>query len=83
MWYELRVAGRMSERVCSAFADMTVVPVAPETIIYGRVADDAQLHGLLTLCQELGLQVLAVQEAPTGAVATSSGWLNPPDVGPR
>ena len=49
----------MSERACSAFMDMTVVPVAPETILYGRLTD-AQLHGLLALCQDLGLQVVAI-----------------------
>jgi hypothetical protein len=65
--YELRVAGRMSERACSAFMDMTVLPVPPETILYGRLTD-AQLHGLLALCQNLGLQVVAVREAPSTAI---------------
>jgi hypothetical protein len=69
--YELRVAGRMSERACSAFVDMTVLPVAPETMLYGRLTD-AQLHGLLALCQNLGLRVVAVREAPS-AVITASG----------
>jgi hypothetical protein len=68
--YELRVAGRMSERACSAFMDMTVLPVAPETILYGRLTD-AQLHGLLALCQDLGLQVVAIREAPSAAIAAS------------
>jgi hypothetical protein len=63
----------MSERACCAFADMRVTPVAPETVIYGDVADDAQLHGLLALCQDLGLRVLAVRESPGAAVAASSG----------
>ena len=65
--YELRVAGRMSEWACSLFADMTVLPVAPETIIYGRLSD-AQLHSLLALCQSLGMQVVAVRQAPSGAI---------------
>ena len=78
--YELRVSGRMSERACSAFVDMTVRPVAPETIIYGRLSDD-QLHGLLALCQNLGLQVVAVCEVPSAAVETSGGSLNAPCTG--
>jgi hypothetical protein len=71
MRYEVRVAGRMSERACCAFVDMTVVPVRPETIIYGEVPDDDRLHRLLGLCQDLGLQVVAVREvsgADEGAV---------------
>jgi hypothetical protein len=60
----------MSERACSAFMDMTVLPVAPETILYGRLTD-AQLHGLLALCQDLGLQVVAIREAPSAAIAAS------------
>jgi hypothetical protein len=68
--YELRVAGRMSERACAAFMDMTVVPVAPETILYGRLTD-AQLHGLLALFQNLGLQVVAIREAPSAAITAS------------
>jgi hypothetical protein len=73
MRYEVRVAGRMSERACSAFGDMTVVPVHPETIIYGDVTDDAQLHDLLGLCQSLGFRVVAVREALDSAVAPGTG----------
>jgi hypothetical protein len=73
--YELRVAGRLSDRACSAFIDMAVRPVAPETILYGRLTDD-QLHGLLALCQNLGLQVVALCEIPSAAVETSDGSLS-------
>ena len=78
MRYEVRVAGRMSDRACSAFPDMTVVPVHPETIIYGDVTDDAQLHGLLALCQDLGLRVVAVREALNAAVLTNESTLSGP-----
>jgi hypothetical protein len=55
--YELRVAGRLSERARAAFADM-VVDVAPaETVISGEAADEGGLHDLLALCRSLGLQV--------------------------
>ncbi|MDF3048487.1 MAG: hypothetical protein K0R87_125 [Pseudonocardia sp.] len=78
MRYEVRVAGRMSDRACSAFRDMTVVPVDPETVIYGDVTDDAQLHGLLALCQDLGLRVVAVREALNAAVLTNGSTLSAP-----
>jgi hypothetical protein len=79
--YELRVAGRMSELAGCAFRDMTVLPVAPQTIIYGRLTD-TQLHGLLALCQDLGLQVVALREAPSPAIATSGHSVSAPYTGP-
>ena len=79
--YELRVAGRMSERACAAFLDMTELPVVPETILYGRLTD-AQLHGLLALCLNLGLPVVAVREAPSAAITASGGPLSAPCTGP-
>jgi molybdopterin biosynthesis enzyme len=62
--------------------DMTVVlPVPPQTILYGRLTD-AQLHGLLALCQNLGLQVVAVREAPSAAITASGRPLSSPSTGP-
>ena len=78
MRYEVRVAGRMSELASSAFRGMTVAPVAPETIICGEVADDAHLHGLLERCQNMGLQVVSVREAPSVALATGGSSLDRP-----
>ena len=68
MRYELRVAGWMSERACLAFPDMHVIPVPPQSIIYGQVADDAHLHELLALCQTMGLRVISLDETPSTAV---------------
>jgi hypothetical protein len=76
--YELRVAGRMSERACLAFPHMRVIPVAPQSIIYGQFADDAQLYDLVALCQVMGLHVLSVHETPSSAVETGTGPLSAP-----
>ncbi len=62
--YEFRVAGRLSERVQGAFADMAVKDAPPETIISGDVVDDSHLHGVLALIQNLGLHVVSVNEVP-------------------
>jgi hypothetical protein len=72
----------MSELARFAFREMAVAPVARETIICGEVADDADLHGLLERCENLGLQVVSLREAPSAAVATSGGSLGPPGAGP-
>jgi hypothetical protein len=61
--------------------DMTVLPVPPETILYGRLTD-AQLHGLLALCLDLGLQVVAVREAPSAAITACGRPRSAPSTGP-
>lgn len=60
--YEFRVAGLLSDRTRGAFPDMTVVDVAPETIILGEVVDESHLHGVLSLIQDLGLRIVAVNQ---------------------
>jgi hypothetical protein len=64
--YEVRVSGKVSDRVRHAFDDMKVEPVAPESIIYGEVANEARLRNLLALCSALGLQVVSLQQLPPG-----------------
>jgi hypothetical protein len=81
MRYELRVAGRMSERACLAFPDMQVTPVAAQSIICGEVVDEAHLYGLLALCQVMGLRVLSLQETPSSAVAAGSSSVSAPCAG--
>ncbi|WP_275585796.1 hypothetical protein [Geodermatophilus sabuli] len=41
---------------------MVLVEAPPETIIYGEVIDEAHLHGMLALIQDLGLHVVSVHE---------------------
>jgi hypothetical protein len=76
--YAVRVAGRMSERACLAFPDMQVIPVPPQSIIYGQFADDAQLYEVLAQCQAMGLCVLSLHETPSSVVPTGNGSLGWP-----
>lgn len=65
--YEFRVSGRLSERVQHAvgdFCEARILPAPPETLIYGAVADQAQLHGILTFLESLGLQLVSVNRIP-------------------
>lgn len=55
--YELRVAGRLSDRTRGAFPTMTVDTAPTETTIRGEAVDESELHGLLALCWSLGLEV--------------------------
>ncbi|GEL22392.1 hypothetical protein PSU4_13460 [Pseudonocardia sulfidoxydans NBRC 16205] len=59
--YEFRIAGHLAPSTREAFEGMTVRDAPPETVVRGTVVDDAHLHGVLALIQDLGLQVVAVQ----------------------
>jgi hypothetical protein len=60
--YEVRVAGRLSQRAQDAFAGMDVAEVSAETVISGVVHEDDQLHELLEVVQSLGLHVVSVEQ---------------------
>ena len=73
--YEFRVSGRLSERVQSAVSDfgtLQVFPAKPETVIYGPMADQSQLHGLLVLLENLGLHLVSMRQVPDCAVPDSA-----------
>jgi hypothetical protein len=60
--YEVRVAGRLSQRARDALADTDVAEVTAETVISGVVQRDEQLHDFLAVVQSLGLHVVSVQQ---------------------
>ena len=63
--YELRVAGRLSDRARGAFPQMDVDIAPTETVISGEAVDESGLHGLLALCRSLGLEVTSFHRVVT------------------
>ncbi len=61
--YEVRVAGRLSDRACGAFPDMVIDTAPVETVISGDDLDEAGLYGLLELCRTMGLEVISFSRA--------------------
>jgi hypothetical protein len=63
--YEFLLAGRVSEAALAAFPELTAraSPVGG-TVMFGPVADGAQLHGLLDRFQTLGLTVVELRQLP-------------------
>jgi hypothetical protein len=59
--YEIRLTGRISERVRDALSGLDVSEAPAETIISGVVHKDEDLHELLSTIQSLGLHVMSVQ----------------------
>jgi len=66
----ITVRGRLSPRLASAFDGMTPRHRRGHTDLVGEIADQAQLHGLLSRIRDLGLElehvtVLADPEQPS------------------
>lgn len=68
----IRVRGRMSDRLAAAFDGMTVVTGSHASELVGELADQAQLHGILSLIRDLGLVLESVttSEARTAPPAS-------------
>ncbi|HEU5205408.1 MAG TPA: hypothetical protein VFU17_14040 [Candidatus Limnocylindrales bacterium] len=56
----ITVHGRLSERLTAAFDGMAPVRRPGATELVGEVADQAQLHGLLSRIRDLGLELASV-----------------------
>ncbi|HSL32914.1 MAG TPA: hypothetical protein VK871_04635 [Candidatus Limnocylindrales bacterium] len=56
----ITVRGRLSRRLAAAFDGMSLVRSAGATELVGEVADQSQLHGLLSRIRDLGLELETV-----------------------
>jgi hypothetical protein len=56
----IKVRGRLSNRLATAFDGMTLVQTPGATDLIGQITDQAQLHGLLTRIRDLGLELESV-----------------------
>ncbi|HEX6148126.1 hypothetical protein [Nocardioides sp.] len=62
-WYEISLRGRLEPRWSTWFDDMTLTSGTDgTTVLYGHVADQAALHGLLTRLRDLGLPLISVTQ---------------------
>lgn len=62
--YEFRVAQRLSPTVVAAFPELAVTDGPSGTVLFGPLRDDAELHGVLSRLQLLGLTILDVHRLP-------------------
>jgi hypothetical protein len=60
----ITVRGRLSPRLASAFDGMTPRYRRGHTDLVGQIADQAQLHGLLSRIRDLGLELQHVTVLP-------------------
>jgi len=61
-WYQIKVAGHLDPAWSAWLEDLTLTH-APDgtTILTGKLADQAALHGLLIKIRDLGVPLLSVQ----------------------
>jgi hypothetical protein len=62
--YEIRIRGKVGDSVLASFEDMDAAVEPAETVLTGRISDQAQLHGLLERIQLLGLELVEVRQVP-------------------
>jgi len=61
VWYEISVCGLLGETLLGAFPAMRARAHEKETVLYGPVADQAALYGVLAEIEALGLELLEVR----------------------
>ena len=60
--YRIVVRGELDARFAYLFNGMQMERVDGTTVLTGRVIDQAQLHGFIERLEELGLELLSVEQ---------------------
>lgn len=63
--YEIRIRGRLSDAVLDSFEGLTSDVERVETVLFGPVTDQAQLHAVIAQIASLGLELVEVRRLPT------------------
>lgn len=71
--YRLVIRGELGDRFAPLFEGMNMERLNGMTIVTGRLGDQAQLIGLIGQVQELGLELVSVEQ--TDPPETGSGSL--------
>ena len=73
--YRLVVRGELEARYAFLFNGMRMESVSGTTVLTGRVVDQAELHGYIERFEELGLELLSVEQTrePDDPAATQGG----------
>lgn len=76
--YVIRVVGRLSDDMLTAFPMMVAEGAPPQTMLHGQLPDQAALSGVLDYLDELGIEILEVSRVPELPASTP----HPPREGP-
>jgi hypothetical protein len=75
-YYVIRVSGRLSEDLLTAFPSLDATTQPVQTLLFGSLPDQAALTGVLDRLDGMGVEMLEVAQVPTPRAAG-------PDPGPR
>ena len=75
--YEIRIKGRVSDSLMSAFEGFAVSTEPVETIVYGPLTDQEAAHRLLIKLESLGLEVVEFRRLPGEAGDPGAAPLSP------
>ena len=79
--YEIRVAGRVPPEVLLDFDQLRALVEPGETVMYGPLADQAAMFGLLARLELFGVQVLELRRLRPDGSALQEGQLAGPGDG--
>jgi hypothetical protein len=68
--YRIVVRGELDERFACLFNGMQMSRVEGTTTLTGNVIDQAQLHGFIERFEELGLELLTVEQMREPSLST-------------
>lgn len=69
--YQLRIGGRLSQKWMDWFEGMTItVEEDGNTLLAGRVIDQAALYGILKKVRDLGMPLLSINSSGPGSQKT-------------
>jgi hypothetical protein len=71
MHYRLVIRGELHERFAYLFEGMRMEREGGHTIVTGEVRDQAQLHGFFERIEELGVELVSVQETTNGKASAT------------
>jgi hypothetical protein len=62
--YEFRIRGRLSATLLARFDPLESDGERVETVLHGRMRDQAELHGVIERVQALGLELIEIRRLP-------------------
>jgi len=77
--YVITVKGRMGPALLDAFEGMHAAVTPTETLLRGRIVDQAALHGLLGKLRDIGLPLVSVARVDRDPTTNPCRTSNPGD----
>jgi len=63
--YTIRVSGRLSDALLSAFPTLRGHTLPIQTVLRGELPDQSALQGVLNQLDELGIEIVEVEKLPS------------------